>query len=97
MALEPYARLQGKRVALSGDAGPFAMRCPLTQECTTRTGQVRGGEGVVSPGSGPHLASVRCATCGRHLSWIGRAHLDALAAEHGISVPVVGGEVFDDG
>ena len=64
-----HERLMGQRVWLSGNDGPFRL-CPNCYAC----------EGKVHAGSGPHLASIRCTGCDTHISWLSRAHLDALAA-----------------
>jgi hypothetical protein len=34
---------------------------------------------VIGPGTGPHAASLRCASCGRHRGWLPSAFADFLA------------------
>lgn len=74
MDKEEFADLHGLRVRLDQEAGPFR-RCAVGQECETASQTA-----IVSPGVGPHIAQLKCADCGRHLSWIGRTHLEALRA-----------------
>ena len=70
MAHDDYGRLRGERIALAGEHGPFR-HCPA---CGSQSGLIGGG-------AGPHLASLKCTDCGAHISWIGRAHLDALVTK----------------
>lgn len=70
-----YADLHGVKIKLDQTSGPFR-RCAFGQECEA-SAQV----GVIRPGIGPHVASLRCFTCGRHLSWVGKAQLDALRGQ----------------
>ncbi len=70
MAQDTYVSLVGRPVALEGTTGPFRA-CPY---CVSH-------RGIVAPGAGPHIAAINCAQCERHLSWLGRDHLDAMAAQ----------------
>lgn len=70
MAQTLYDRLAGAPVALRGNTGPFRA-CPY---CASHSG-------VVAPGTGVHAASVECAICERHLAWLSRDHLAAMAAK----------------
>jgi len=69
MAQNRLARIVGERVALAGQAGAFRT-CP---EC-------EGASGIVRQGAGPHLAALRCAECGRHISWLSEASVIAIGA-----------------
>jgi hypothetical protein len=33
---------------------------------------------VTGPGAGPHIASVLCASCGKHRSWLSKAAADLI-------------------
>lgn len=70
MAQDTYARLVGVPVALEGETGPFRA-CPY---CSSHTGRV-------AEGTGPHIAAVECQVCDRHLAWLSRDHLAAMAAK----------------
>lgn len=56
-----------KIIPLAGDAGPLkpCMWCDTTS-------------GKLSPGKGPHAASIRCLGCKRHLAWISPKMLASL-------------------
>lgn len=69
MAQSFYARLAGTTVALHGHDGPFR----LCRYCGA-------DRGYVGPGTGPHAAALICGNCTRHLAWISRDHLAAMAA-----------------
>lgn len=70
MAQNIYAPLEGQIVGLSGNTGPFRV-CPYCGNTSAR----------VSLGKGPHLASLVCIKCGKHLAWLSRSHLTALLAQ----------------
>lgn len=70
MAQDTYACLAGSKVALHGPDGVFRV-CPY---CAGQTGKV-------SDGVGPHVASLKCNQCERHLSWLSRDHLAAMLSQ----------------
>jgi hypothetical protein len=70
MASDKYAPVIGTKVALSGLAGPF----PVCHHCNGRTGVI--GKGILT-----HPGHLKCDQCGKHLSWIGASHMDALLAQ----------------
>lgn len=72
MAQERYAPLVGTWVQLEGQEGPF-------RECR----YCGGTSAKVVFGIGPHVGGLRCARCERHLSWIGKSHMDALLSKMG--------------
>lgn len=75
MAQNSFACLHGISVQLSGKTGPFRS-CPYDGNGT--------GTGTVNfIGGNPHQAQVVCATCGMHVSWLGRDHLQAMMASQG--------------
>ncbi len=69
MAQDKYAAVRGMKVATGGKNGPFQ----ACRRCDSR-------EGIVGPGISTHPGHLMCAGCGRHLSWIGASHMDALLA-----------------
>ena len=69
MALDRYAPIIGTHVALRGDGGTF----PVCGRCRSR-------EGIIGKGIFTHPGHLRCACCGKHLSWVGASHMDALLA-----------------
>lgn len=72
MAQMNYAALVGVNVDLSGEVGPFR----VCRHCAAETGRI-------GAGSGPHVASLVCVNCERHIAWLGAAHLDAMVAAQG--------------
>lgn len=65
-----YAPIIGQSVVLSLTRGPFrSCVCGSTL-------------GIVGVGISTHPGHLKCAKCGKHLSWIGRSHMDALLAAH---------------
>lgn len=74
MAQDQYAHLVGTRIALEEDRGPMKP-CRFCGCCTgTITGPSAGGV---------HLAGIRCEGCERHVGWLSKRHLDAIAAMKG--------------
>jgi DNA-directed RNA polymerase subunit RPC12/RpoP len=57
------------RLALRGQEGAFQV-CPT---CGHK-------EGHIERGHAGHDAKLHCTACGNRISWLGKAHLDALAA-----------------
>lgn len=76
MAQKNYAPLVGSKVGLNptlGAQGPFrSCGCGSTI-------------GVIGKGISTHPGQLSCDACGRHLSWIGAAHMDALMASRGFA------------
>jgi len=69
MAQEILARTLGMRVALHGLHGAFKL-CPY---CGA-------DHGTVAAADKPHIASLHCEQCERHLSWLSRDQLVGMAA-----------------
>jgi hypothetical protein len=89
MARNHYAKLHGLRVDLSGDTGALADRCGKDAPCRNQTDQPE-RIGLVHAGKGKHPGSIVCASCGRHLSWIGHQQLKAIAAANSVTLPETG-------
>lgn len=70
MAQDIYARLAGTTVDLHGVSGPFRT-CPYCASASA----------YIAKGTGPHAAALNCNQCDRHLSWLSRDHLAAMAAK----------------
>lgn len=68
-----YAPILGQAVAL--DPSPYATGPFRTCVCGSALG-------VIGIGISTHPGHLKCAKCGKHLSWIGRSHMDALLAAH---------------
>jgi hypothetical protein len=62
--------LLGKRVELEGEKGPLK----TCRECGSVLGKV-------SPGKGPHVASVRCDGCGNFLGWLSQRAVKQMERE----------------
>jgi hypothetical protein len=83
MAQNIYAALHGERVSLGGTSGPLQARCYNSAVCRYR-GDAGATHGEIAPGAGMHPARLICAECRHHLSWLGHAQLQAIAAAKGI-------------
>lgn len=73
MAQNSFTCLHGTSVKLDGKTGPFR-ECPYDGALTGTVNFI---------GGNPHHAQITCATCGMHVSWLGRDHLQAMMATHG--------------
>ena len=70
MAQNNYVSLVGRRVRLKpGANGPF-------RACYHCEGRL----GIIGKGISSHPGQLSCDSCGRHLSWLGAKHLEALLA-----------------
>jgi hypothetical protein len=72
MAQNTYASLYGTAVSLAATSGPF-------QQCRRCGSAV----GTVGPGISTHPGHLSCAKCGKHISWLGHTHMEALKARKG--------------
>ena len=72
MAQDKYARLQGRKVFLSGNTGAFRV-CPHCQNDSAY---------VTLDKRGPHRAHLRCSKCNTLTAWIGEIQLATLNSQY---------------
>jgi hypothetical protein len=71
MAQNPYASLEGAKVAVTHLTGPF-------RKCSS-CGGTEANLTLQAPGT--HAARLTCCGCGAHVSYLSRDHLAAMQAQ----------------